>query len=52
MPAPPPAGRTWYQRNYNSAGSSSTSFGYGRSTDAPVVGDWDGYIGDTVGVFR
>ena len=43
---------SWYLRNYNSSGPSSTSFGYARSTDVPLVGDWDGVGGDTVGVFR
>jgi Peptidase family M23 len=49
---PPPAGALWYIRNYTSAGPSATSFGYGRPTDRPLVGNWDGVGGDTVGVFR
>jgi len=45
-------GGKWYERNYNSSGPSASSFGYGRPGDWPLVGNWDGVGGDTVGVFR
>jgi surface antigen len=45
-------GGVWSPRNYNSAGPKSTSFAYGRPGDWPLVGNWDGVGGDTVGVFR
>ncbi|MGE5282597.1 MAG: CHAP domain-containing protein [Chloroflexota bacterium] len=45
-------GAKWYERNYNSSGPSASSFVYGRPGDWPLVGNWDGVGGDTVGVFR
>ena len=43
---------TWFERNYNSSGPSGASFGFGSEGDTPLVGNWDGVGGDTVGVFR
>ena len=45
-------GMVWYLRNYNSAGHTSiTPFAYGGGdpTWTPVVGNWDGVGGDTIG---
>ncbi len=49
----PASGLQWHLRNYNSAGPAGSVFSYGdASVDAPVVGNWDGVGGDTVGVVR
>jgi hypothetical protein len=45
-------GRTWYLRNSNSGGVANVSFGYGRDTDFPICGDWNGDGIDTPGVVR
>lgn len=47
-------GLQWHLRNYNSAGPAGTIFNYGNGngTDGPIVGNWDGVRGDTVGVVR
>jgi hypothetical protein len=53
--APPPPATTplsWYLRNANSAGSPSTSLGYGMNYDSAVTGDWDGNGVDTVGIYE
>src|SRR6185436_10663785 len=42
----------WFLRNTNSSGPHDVTFGFGMSTDVPVVGDWDGDGVATVGVFR
>jgi hypothetical protein len=38
--------------DYDNDGVADKVFGYGASTDVPVVGDWNGDGKDTVGVFR
>jgi hypothetical protein len=49
----PNVGLEWDLRNYNSSGPPNvTPFLYGASTDVPVVGNWDGVSGDTVGIAR
>ncbi len=43
----------WHLRNYNSSGPADVIFGYGNSTtDIPIVGNWDGVGGDTIGIVR
>ncbi len=42
----------WYLRNANSAGNADTFFSYGRTSDVPVAGDWDGDGSVTPGVVR
>jgi SpoIID/LytB domain protein len=41
-------GNTWYLH----AGATDTTFGFGQTTDRPIVGDWDGDGTDTPGVVR
>ena len=45
-------GRTFYLRNCNDPGGADLVFDYGRPTDRPLVGDWDGDGTDTIGVRR
>ena len=42
----------FYLRNTNGAGNADLVFGYGISTDTPLVGDWNGDGTDTVGIYR
>ena len=42
----------FHLRNSNSAGPADLAFGYGVSTDTPLIGDWDGNGVDTVGIYR
>jgi hypothetical protein len=49
----PNVGLEWDLRNYNSSGAPDIpAFLYGASTDNPVVGNWDGVGGDTIGIAR
>ena len=41
-------GNTWFLHT----GATDTAFGFGQTTDRPVVGDWDGDGKDTPGVVR
>lgn len=43
---------TWYRRDDLSGGAANETFGFGRSGDVPVTGDWDGSGTRTPGVFR
>ena len=43
---------TWYLRNTNTTGAADLTFAYGLSTDRPIVGNWDGVSGDSIGVTR
>ncbi len=45
-------GNVWYLREGLSSGTAHRSFRYGRSTDIPVFGDWDGDGTATAGVYR
>ena len=36
----------------NSAGPADLTFNYGIAGDTPLVGDWDGNVVDTVGIYR
>jgi hypothetical protein len=42
----------WLLRTTNTAGNANLAFAYGRTTDLPVVGDWDGNGTDTIGIYR
>ncbi|TVR24595.1 MAG: hypothetical protein EA387_05430, partial [Nitriliruptor sp.] len=42
----------WFLRFEHAGGSADASFWYGRSSDEPVAGDWDGDGQATVGVRR
>jgi hypothetical protein len=42
----------WYLRNSNTDGVADIAFQYGNPGDVPVVGNWDGIGGQSVGVFR
>jgi PKD repeat protein len=42
----------FYLKNNNAGGNADLVFGYGISTDTPLVGDWDGDGVDTVGIYR
>ena len=46
------SGSTWQLRNALSSGGPTTSFGYGRTTDVHVTGDWDGNGTKTAGIVR
>ncbi len=43
---------TFYLRNSNTAGNADVNFGYGLSSDTPVVGNWNGGLVVTAGVYR
>jgi len=45
-------GNLWYLRTTPTSGAATSTFGYGRAGDIPVMGDWDGDGHDTVGVVR
>ena len=45
-------GNNFYLRNSNSTGPHDISFNFGKSTDEPLVGDWNGDGVDTVGIRR
>ena len=42
----------WLIRNSPTGGNAERSFRYGRGSDLPVVGDWNGNGGETPGVAR
>ncbi len=42
----------FYLKNNNAGGNADLVFGYGISTDTPLVGDWDGDGIDTAGIYR
>jgi hypothetical protein len=42
----------WLLRNSNTPGNPNIAFYYGTAGDIPVVGDWTGNGGTTIGVFR
>ena len=42
----------FFLKNSNAGGNADLVFGYGISTDTPLVGDWDGDGIDTVGIYR
>ena len=43
---------TWLLKNTNSGGPATMSAAYGRGSDLPIVGDWDGNGIDGLGVNR
>jgi GH25 family lysozyme M1 (1,4-beta-N-acetylmuramidase) len=45
-----PSGATWRMVGLNRAASNATVFSYGRATDTPLAGDWDGSGTFTPGV--
>ena len=46
-------GNVWYLRNGSGpSGATVHRFAYGRTTDVPVAGNWDGVGGDEPGIFR
>ncbi len=47
-----PSTHTFYLKSANNASASSTKIIWGKSTDIPLVGDWDGDGIDTIGLFR
>jgi parallel beta-helix repeat protein len=46
-----PSTQMWYM-DYDNDGVTDNSVKYGRSTDIPVAGDWDGDGRDEIGLFR
>jgi hypothetical protein len=42
----------WLLKRTLSGGNADLSFVYGKATDIPIVGDWDGASGDGIGVIR
>jgi hypothetical protein len=51
-PGPGGVGLRWILRNSPSAGVADYDFIYGKVGDIPIVGNWNGTGGDTVGVYR
>ena len=43
---------TFLLRNSNTAGTADITVNFGTVGDLPVVGDWDGNLTDTIGLFR
>lgn len=46
------AGGTWELRDSLTTGPATTRFGFGRTTDFPITGDWDGDGVSTPGIVR